>query len=82
MIGCGLSTGSLSDDRNGLIWLPGMTKSSAIPVSISTIEGIGQVGPYHLDINGNTPDGGIRGPFQIESLKDKSSTDLPSFVVA
>jgi len=61
----------------GLIWLPGMIKSSAIPVSISTIANIGKVGPYHMDINGNTPDGGIRGPFQVESLKTKAAPTYP-----
>jgi hypothetical protein len=61
----------------GLIWLPGMTKNSAIPVSISTISKIGQVGPYHMDINGNTPVGGIRGPFQVEALKAKAVTTYP-----
>jgi len=61
----------------GIIWLPGMTKNSAIPVSVSTISKIGRVGPYHMDINGNTPDGGIRGPFQIESLDSKAVPTYP-----
>lgn len=61
----------------GLIWLPGMTKTSAVPVSITTVSGIGQVGPVHRDINGNTPDGGIRGPFQIEDLKTKAAPTYP-----
>ncbi len=61
----------------GLIWLPGMTKNSTIPVSISTISKIGQVGPYHMDINGNTPNGGIRGPFRIEPLKTKTAPTYP-----
>jgi hypothetical protein len=61
----------------GLIWLPGMTKNSAITVSISTISKIGKVGPYHMDINGNTPDGGIRGPFRVESLKAKAAPTYP-----
>lgn len=61
----------------GLIWLPSMTKNSAIPVSISTISKIGQVGPVHRDVNGNTPDGGIRGPFRIESLSSKAAPTYP-----
>jgi len=61
----------------GLIWLPGMTKDDAIPVSITTVSRIGQVGPVHRDINGNTPDGGIRGPFQVEALKTKASPTYP-----
>jgi len=61
----------------GLIWLPGMTKDDAIPVSITTVSRIGQVGPVHRDINGNTPDGGIRGPFQVEALKTKAAPTYP-----
>ncbi|MGB2799776.1 MAG: hypothetical protein WBC82_08040, partial [Dehalococcoidia bacterium] len=61
----------------GIIWLPRMTKNNAIPVSISTVSRIGRVGPYHMDVNGNTPDGGIRGPFQIESLKSKAVATYP-----
>ncbi len=53
----------------GLIWLPGMTKDHAIPVSVKSVSAIGTVGPVDRDVNGNTPDGGIRGPFQVEALK-------------
>jgi hypothetical protein len=63
--------------NNGLIWLPGMAKKNAISVSVSTVSGIGQVGPVHRDINGDTPDGGIRGPFQIEALITKSAPTYP-----
>jgi len=63
--------------NRGLIWLPGMTKKNAIAVSISTVSEIGKVGPYHMDINGNTPDGGIRGPFRIEDLKAKTAPTYP-----
>jgi len=62
---------------NSLIWLPGTTKSEAIPISISTVSKVGKVGPYHMDINGNTPDGGIRGPFRIEELKAKAAPTYP-----
>jgi len=61
----------------GLIWLPGMIKNSAIPVSISTISRIGKVGPYHMDINGDTPAGGIRGPFGIARLQQKAAPTYP-----
>jgi len=61
----------------GLIWLPGMTKDFAIPVSITTASRVGQVGPVHRDINGNMPDGGIRGPFRIEASKTKAAPTYP-----
>jgi hypothetical protein len=62
---------------NSLIWLPGTTKNEAIPISISTVSKVGKVGPYHMDINGNTPDGRIRGPFRIEELKAKAAPTYP-----
>ncbi len=61
----------------GLIWLPGMTKNHAIPVSITTVSGIGKIGPYHMDVNGNTADGRIRGPFRIESLNSNTAPTYP-----
>jgi len=59
------------------IWLPGMAKRNAMPVSIVPVSEIGKVGPYQMDINGNTPDGGIRGPFRIEFLKHASAPTYP-----
>jgi SAM-dependent methyltransferase len=61
----------------GLVWLPSMTKNSAISVYITTVSKIGQVGPVHRDINGNTTDGGIRGPFQIEALTTAAAPTYP-----
>jgi hypothetical protein len=62
---------------NNLIWLPGTTENEAIPIAMSTVSKVGRVGPYHMDINGNTPDGGIRGPFRIEELKGKAAPTYP-----
>ena len=61
----------------GGIWLPGMVQDDAVPVSISTVSRVGQVGPVHRDVNGNTPDGGIRGPFHIESLNSRAAPTYP-----
>ncbi len=46
-------------------------------VPISEVANIGIVGPIDRDINGNTSNGGIRGPFQIESLKAKTAPTYP-----
>jgi hypothetical protein len=63
-------------DHNS-IWLPGMAKKIAMPVSITTVSAIGRIGPISRDINGDTPDGKIRGPFQIEAIKSKSAPTYP-----
>lgn len=63
--------------NSGLIWFPGVAKSKAVAVSLSTVGKIGHVGPYHMDINGNTSGGGIRGPLRFESLKGKAAPTYP-----
>ena len=61
----------------GLIWLPGMRKDSAIPVIVTKVSKIGKIGPLHMDINYNNSSGGIRGPFLVEPLKNKSAPTYP-----
>ena len=52
------------------LWLPGMKKSDLPTLNVKTLSAIGgAIGPYHADINGNTGDGGIRGPFDIVPVK-------------
>jgi len=63
--------------RRGVVWLPTMSRDNVIPILISTVSKIGQVGPYHMDINGNTASGGIRGPFAIQDLKTGSAPTYP-----
>ena len=59
------------------IWLPSMNKPEAVAVSIKTVGAIGQIGPYHADINGNTATGGVRGPFEISPVKPSSVPTYP-----
>jgi hypothetical protein len=59
------------------VWLPGMNKSEAVDIPITTVATIGKIGPYHADINGLTSTGGIRGPFVIEGVKPKSAPTYP-----
>ena len=54
-----------------------MAKSTAVSVIMTTVSAIGEIGPISRDINGDTPDGGIRGPFQIEAVKSESASTYP-----
>lgn len=59
------------------IWLPTMNKSEIVNIPITTVAAIGEIGPYHADINGHTSKGGIRGPFDIAILRPKSAPTYP-----
>lgn len=50
------------------IWLPSMQENDAIPIPMTTLSSIGEVGPIDRDINGKNSDGSIRGPFEIRKL--------------
>jgi hypothetical protein len=62
---------------NGQVWLPSMSKSETKLVSITTVAKIGEIGPYHADIDGKTASGGIRGPFTREPVKPSSVPTYP-----
>lgn len=64
--------------ESGLVWLPGMIRSNAPQVTISIVDHIGRIGPYHMDINANTASGGVRGPFEIRALKPNA---VPTYSV-
>ncbi len=59
------------------VWLPTMNASEAVEIPITTVEAIGEIGPYHADINGNTSTGDIRGPFDIAPVKPDSASTYP-----
>jgi hypothetical protein len=59
------------------IWLPGMNESDTKKVPIATVNDIGQIGPYHMDVSGNTPNGGIRGPFEISKVTEDEVPTYP-----
>ena len=59
------------------IWLPTMNKSEIVDIPLTTVAKIGEIGPYHADINGNTSIGGIRGPFDIFPIKPNSVPTYP-----
>ena len=59
------------------VWLPTMGASQAIALPVTTVAAIGEIGPYHADINGKTSSGGIRGPFDIADLTSNSTPTYP-----
>jgi hypothetical protein len=59
------------------VWLPTMSKSDATSIPTTTVEKIGEIGPIHRDINGKTPQGGIRGPFDTPPVKPNSVPTYP-----
>jgi hypothetical protein len=61
----------------GRVWLPTMTESDAVDLPITTVAAIGEIGPYHMDINGKGSGGGIRGPFTISDLQPGSIPTYP-----
>ncbi len=61
-----------------MLWLPGMPKSAVIPVKMCRFEELGEVGPYHLDIDGGAVSGGAaRGPFETRDVAAGHSATYP-----
>ena len=63
--------------NKGRVWLPSMNAAEAVDIPITEVSAIGEIGPYHMDINGKTSTGGIRGPFTIVKIKPKSAPTYP-----
>ena len=61
----------------GCLWLPSMSKTETTDIPITTVAAIGQIGPYHMDIKGETSKGDIRGPFTISPIKANSTPTFP-----
>lgn len=59
------------------IWLPTMNQAEVIKAPITTVGKIGDIGPIDRDINGKTPTGGIRGPFDTPLVKPGSVPTYP-----
>lgn len=60
------------------LWLPGMARSDARKIPVTTVAAIGKIGPYHSDVSGDTSAGGIRGPFKIDAIQ---SGGVPTYPV-
>ncbi len=60
------------------LWLPGMAKSDAQAIKLCKLEELGEIGPYHLDINGSGISGGAaRGPFEIKDIPPGHEATYP-----
>jgi surface antigen len=63
--------------NNRSLWLPTMNKSESIPMAITTISEIGEIGPYHADINGLNSNGTLRGPFDLQEITPNLISTYP-----
>lgn len=63
-----------NDER---VWLPSMSKPEGTDIPITTVEEIGEIGPYHSDVSGSTSTGAIRGPFDTSVVKPNSAPTYP-----
>jgi hypothetical protein len=60
------------------LWPPGISKAERHPLAMCRLEELGEVGPYHLDVDGSAVSGGAaRGPFKIEPLQPGHTATFP-----
>lgn len=60
------------------LWLPGAAKSESLIIPMCRFEELGDVGPYHLDVDGPGISGGAaRGPFKIQDVKPGHAATFP-----
>jgi hypothetical protein len=60
------------------LWLPGMATKEIQAVNLCKLEELGEIGPYHLDINGSGVSGGAaRGPFEIKDIPPGHAATYP-----
>jgi hypothetical protein len=59
------------------VWLPTMSESDAVGIPVTTVAAIGTIGPGDRDINGEGPNGALRGPFTIACVNTNSAPSYP-----
>jgi hypothetical protein len=60
------------------LWLPSMATKFVREIRLSKLEDLGEVGPYHLDIDGSGVSGGAsRGPFKIRAIAPGHTATYP-----
>jgi len=64
---------------NSTLWLPRMAKADTLKLHMCTFEELGEVGPYHLDVDGSSKSGGAaRGPFTLKAIKPGYPATFPA----
>jgi hypothetical protein len=59
------------------VWLPGMTSKQVFDIPIAKVKDIAVIGPYHMDVEGSTSKGGVRGPFNVISASAGGAPTYP-----
>ena len=60
------------------LWLHGMGSGDVRAVELCRLDELGQIGPYHLDIDGSGISGGAaRGPFKIQDIPSGHTATYP-----
>lgn len=60
------------------LWLHGMNATDVRPVELCRLDELGEIGPYHLDIDGSALSGGAaRGPFKIRDIPSGHTPTYP-----
>jgi hypothetical protein len=60
------------------LWLHGMDSGDVRAVELCRLDELGQIGPYHLDIDGSGVSGGAaRGPFKIRDIPSGHTATYP-----
>jgi hypothetical protein len=55
-----------------------MQQNQATALPMTTVEDLGKIGPYHMDIDATSATGGLRGPFEISSVQPGSAPTYPA----
>ncbi len=52
-----------------------------LDLAVTPLRNLGNRGPVHRDVNGKTPGGASRGPFDVERLKDRDAYQLAAWPI-
>ena len=73
----GLAQAAYQITEKHRLWLPGIVQSDAVGLPVTRVGTIGQIGPYHADVIGQTASGGIRGPFERRKIQSDAAPTYP-----